>query len=78
MTLSGKAARADRATRQAALDTANGRCQLGYTDCTITATEITDVGGEIKAACQPCRTHRDANRAHGNRLAGQTIRRTRT
>lgn len=77
MTLSDKVARTDRATRQAILDAANGRCQLGYSDCTITATEICDVGGEVKAACQPCRQRRDINRSHSNRLAGHALRRTR-
>lgn len=77
MTLSDKAARVDRATRQAILDAANGRCQLDYADCTITATEIVDVGGELKAACKPCRQRRDMNRSHGNRLAGHALRRTR-
>lgn len=77
MTLSDKALRVDRATRQAVLDAANGRCELGYKDCTITATEIADIGGELKAACQPCRQQRDANRSHGNRLAAHALRRSR-
>jgi hypothetical protein len=78
MTLSDKAARVDRATRQAVLDEARYQCQLGYGDCTVTATEITDVGGQLKAACQPCRQRRETNRSHGNRMAGNAIRRSRT
>lgn len=75
--ISDKAARVDRATRQEILTTANYRCQLNYADCTVTATEIVDVGDQLKAACQPCRQRRDANRSTGNRLAGHAIRRNR-
>lgn len=77
MTLSDKAAHVDRATRQNVLDAANGHCELGYADCTISATEIVDVGGTLKASCQPCRQRRDTNRSLGNRLAGHALRRTR-
>ena len=77
MTLNDNALRVDRETRQQILDDAHYQCQLKYQDCTVTATEIADVG-ELKAACKECRWRRESNRSRGNRLAGDALRRTRT
>jgi hypothetical protein len=75
--MSDKGLRVDRATRQQILDDANYRCQLNYPDCTVTATELADVGDQLKAACKECRRRREENRAQGNRLAAYAIRRSR-
>jgi hypothetical protein len=77
MPMSDKALRADRQTRQDILTAANYQCQLNYPDCTVTATELADVGDHLKAACKPCRLRREMNRSQGNRLAAHALRRTR-
>jgi hypothetical protein len=78
VTLADKAQRVDRGTRQNILDAAKYQCQLSYRGCTITAIEVADVGGTLKAACRECRLRRDGNRSHSNRLAGNALRRNRT
>lgn len=75
--ISDKALRVDRQTRQDILTAANYRCQLNYPDCTVSATELADCGDCVKAACQPCRRQREANRSRGNSLAAVALRRSR-
>jgi hypothetical protein len=68
--------RVDRETRLNIFKAADYRCQLQYPDCTITATELADVG-ELKASCKECRRRRDATRSKGNQLAAAVLRRNR-
>jgi hypothetical protein len=69
--------RVDRATRTEILNNAGYKCQLNYTGCTVTATELAHTGSCLKAACKDCRRQRDTMKQRGNRAAAAAMRRTR-
>ena len=75
MTAPDPAIRIDRAQRLEILEAAGYKCQLEYPGiCSITATEIADVG-TLKAACKNCRRQRDSRKHMARRLAGRNIKR---
>lgn len=82
MTANDHGVRADRATRLEILTAADYKCQLEYSGCSITATELAQAGELngtpiLKASCKECRRQRDTTRQIGNRLAANRLRRAR-